>query len=159
HTRVGPDGALYVVDFYNQAAVHNDTRGPKHGAHNAAVRPDRDHHLARIWRVQHKEAKPTPAPELASANPSDWVAALHNPNGWARMTAHRLLLDNNAGDTAPALQKVVREGKGYAPIHALWLLNDFGKLDESTLLAAADSDDVGIRKNALKVIAENESLK
>jgi putative membrane-bound dehydrogenase-like protein len=28
HTRVGPDGALYVVDFYNQAVVHNDTRGP-----------------------------------------------------------------------------------------------------------------------------------
>ena len=42
HTRVGPDGALYVVDFYNQAAIHNDTRGPAHGAHNAASRPDRE---------------------------------------------------------------------------------------------------------------------
>ena len=27
-TRIGPDGALYVLDFYNQAVVHNDTRGP-----------------------------------------------------------------------------------------------------------------------------------
>ena len=40
HARVGPDGAMYVVDFYNQIAVHNDTRGPKHGPHNAAIRPD-----------------------------------------------------------------------------------------------------------------------
>ena len=57
-TRVGPDGALYVVDFYNQAVIHNDTRGPIHGPANAAVRPDRDHYFGRIWKVQHKEAKP-----------------------------------------------------------------------------------------------------
>ncbi|MDI1312462.1 PVC-type heme-binding CxxCH protein [Prosthecobacter sp.] len=56
--RVGPDGALYVVDFYNQAVIHNDTRGPIHGPANAAVRPDRDHYFGRIWKVQHKQAKP-----------------------------------------------------------------------------------------------------
>ncbi len=38
-TRVGPDGALYVVDFYNQAVIHNDTRGPLHGPANAADPP------------------------------------------------------------------------------------------------------------------------
>lgn len=54
--RVGPDGALYVVDFCNQAVIHNDTRGPTHGPANAAVRPDRDHYYGRIWKVQHKEA-------------------------------------------------------------------------------------------------------
>ena len=56
--RVGPDGALYVIDFYNQAVIHNDTRGPIHGPANAAVRPDRDHYYGRIWKVNHKEAKP-----------------------------------------------------------------------------------------------------
>ncbi len=56
--RVGPDGALYVVDFYNQAVIHNDTRGPIHGPANAAVRPDRDHYFGRVWKVQHKQAKP-----------------------------------------------------------------------------------------------------
>jgi putative membrane-bound dehydrogenase-like protein len=59
--RVGPDGALYVVDFCNQAIIHNDTRGPTHGPANAAVRPDRDHYYGRIWRVQHKNARPAPA--------------------------------------------------------------------------------------------------
>ena len=33
--RLGPDGALYVVDFCNQAVIHNDTRGPVHGPANA----------------------------------------------------------------------------------------------------------------------------
>lgn len=62
--RVGPDGALYVVDFYNQAVIHNDTRGPVHSQSNAAVRPDRDHYFSRIWKVQHKEAKTLPAVAL-----------------------------------------------------------------------------------------------
>jgi len=55
--RTGPDGALYVVDFCNQAVIHNDTRGPTHGPANAAVRPDRDHYYGRIWKVNHKQAK------------------------------------------------------------------------------------------------------
>ena len=65
-TRVGPDGALYVVDFYNQAVIHNDTRGPLHGPANAAVRPDRDHYFGRIWRVQHKQATKLDVPVLES---------------------------------------------------------------------------------------------
>ena len=63
-TRVGPDGALYVVDFYNQAVIHNDTRGPQHEPANAAVRPDRDHYFGRIWRVQHKQATKLAVPVL-----------------------------------------------------------------------------------------------
>ena len=30
-TQIAPDGSMYIADFYNQAVVHNDTRGPKHG--------------------------------------------------------------------------------------------------------------------------------
>ena len=68
-TRVGPDGALYIVDFYNQAVIHNDTRGPLHGPANAAVRPDRDHQFGRIWRVQHKQSARPAVPVLNRARP------------------------------------------------------------------------------------------
>jgi putative membrane-bound dehydrogenase-like protein len=157
HTRVGPDGALYVIDFYNQAAIHNDTRGPKHGAHNAAVRPDRDHHLGRIWRVQHKEAKSLPNANLTSGNHKDWVAALNHPNGAIRMNAARLIEDNNAADVAPDLQQLVQKGSGYGRINGLWLLNTLGKLDDATLTAALAADDAGLRKNGFRLISENES--
>ena len=58
--RIGPDGALYVIDFYNQAVIHNDTRGPVHNNVNAAVRPDRDHYFGRVWRVDNLQAKAAP---------------------------------------------------------------------------------------------------
>lgn len=74
--RVGPDGALYVVDFCNQAVIHNDTRGPTHGPANAAVRPDRDHYYGRIWKVQHKEAKQVSARATADSTGTQGSAAL-----------------------------------------------------------------------------------
>lgn len=76
--RVGPDGALYIVDFCNQAVIHNDTRGPTHGPANAAVRPDRDHYYGRIWKVQHKEAKAPKKVETVTrgANPTQGSKAL-----------------------------------------------------------------------------------
>lgn len=90
-TRVGPDGALYVIDFYNQAVIHNDTRGPKHGPATAAVRPDRDHYFGRIWKVQHKEAKKIEVPVMDIMKPDSVKAALRSPNAHTGMTAMNLL--------------------------------------------------------------------
>jgi len=96
--RVGPDGALYVVDFYNQAVIHSDTRGPVHSQTNAAVRPDRDHYFSRIWKVQHKEAKALPAVALDRKNLPGLVAAIQtSPNAHVKKLALRLAQENHAG--------------------------------------------------------------
>jgi putative membrane-bound dehydrogenase-like protein len=106
-TRVGPDGALYIVDFYNQAVIHNDTRGPLHGPANAAVRPDRDHYFGRIWRVQHKQAQKLPAASLNRRDlPSLLRAMQTHPNAQVKQTAWRLAQENFAGD--PRLAKARR---------------------------------------------------
>ena len=98
-TRVGPDGALYVVDFYNQAVIHNDTRGPQHGPANAAVRPDRDHYFGRIWRVQHKQATKLAMPALNRADLPGLIRAIEtNPNAQVRQTAWRLAQENHGSD-------------------------------------------------------------
>jgi putative membrane-bound dehydrogenase-like protein len=93
HMREGPDGAMYVLDFYNQAVVHNDTRGPEHGPTNFAKRPDRDHMHGRIWRVQHKRAQKLPRLDLARMDEPQLAGALGSPNGWTRTTAERLIVE------------------------------------------------------------------
>ena len=93
--RVGPDGALYVVDFYNQAVIHNDTRGPLHSPSNAAVRPDRDHYFSRIWRVQHQDAKVLPAVALDRKDLPGLLRAIEtSPNVHVKKTALRLAQEN-----------------------------------------------------------------
>ena len=108
-TRVGPDGALYVIDFYNQAVIHNDTRGPLHGPANAAVRPDRDHYFARIWRVQHKEARKLAVPQLDRRNLAALIKTIEtSPNAHVKKTAWRLVRENHGAAGAKALAAIRR---------------------------------------------------
>lgn len=106
-TRVGPDGALYVIDFYNQAVIHNDTRGPLHGPANAAVRPDRDHYFGRIWRIQHRQARTLAVPALDRADLPALIRAIEtSPNAHVRHTAWRLAREQHGGD--PRVAKMAR---------------------------------------------------
>ena len=106
-TRVGPDGALYIIDFYNQAVIHNDTRGPAHGPANAAVRPDRDHYFGRIWRVQHKQARRLDVPVLDRRDLASLIRVMEtSPNAHVKHTAWRLAHEHFASD--PRLAQVRR---------------------------------------------------
>lgn len=139
--RIGPDGALYVVDFYNQAVIHNDTRGPKHGPANAAVRPDRDHFFSRIWRIQHKDAKKISIPALEKGDIKGLTAALKNPNAQTRMTAYRLLRE--AG-------QVVEVENGTKPLAAYNKFKDVSTAAQrEELIAAFAAADDNWTKSAL----------
>ena len=158
HSRVGPDGAIYLVDFYNQIAVHNDTRGPAHGAHNAAARPDRDHHFTRLWRIQHKEAQPLPAFDLNLKNPAKLVEMLDHPNGWVRTTANRLLSEGAGRSVADVLKhQAVKASTAYGRIQALWVLHNLNLINGDMLVAAARDPDAVVRKNAMRIASERDN--
>ncbi|MEQ1894953.1 MAG: PVC-type heme-binding CxxCH protein, partial [Planctomycetota bacterium] len=152
HLRVGPDGALYVLDFYNQAAVHNDTRGPQHGPTNAAVRPDRDHMHGRIWRIQHRAARTLPPGAAAGAKGDELLAALAHPNRWQRMDAARRLAEQRepAPKTVAKLVGLATQAdEPLARIHALWLLAQRDPEELAGVLPRAMRDPVAaVRKNA-----------
>jgi uncharacterized protein len=154
-TRVGPDGALYILDFYNQAVIHNDTRGPRHNNVNAAVRPDRDHYFGRIWRVQHKEAKKLTAPNLAKSSAGDLVKALEHPNRHVRMNAHRLLVEQGGTKAVGRLQNIISESKAApAKVHALYVLGALDELKPAVLTAAAADSAPAVRKAAFAAVAQ-----
>jgi len=147
-TQIGPDGALYIADFYNQAVVHNDTRGPKHGPFNAAVRPDRDHEHGRIWRLQHKQARAMADADFSST--AGLIKALEHPNRWDRLTAQRLLVERGAGagELAALLKSTSRPE---TKVIALWTLQRLGKITESELVASLNDAEAGVRKNAARI--------
>ncbi len=161
HHRVGPDGAMYIVDFYNQAVSHNDIRmpGSYHGPGNAAVRPDRDQTMGRIYRVQHDEAVQYDPPRLHEAGPAELVEKLAHPNQWFRMTAQRLLVERRpAGVTAELLSMARSHESHLARLHALWTLEHLNRLDDEVLVAALEDSHHGVRRTAQRVAAERGSL-
>lgn len=154
HLRTGPDGALYVLDFYNQAAVHNDTRGPEHGPTNAAVRPDRDRLHGRIWRIDHRDARGTFDTSLADLGAEELLPSLAHPNAWQRRTAHRLIAESAAGEALlePVFDVSHHSASPAARVHALWLLARLGGTEE-LFLPTLDDPDPGVRRNAVLALA------
>jgi putative membrane-bound dehydrogenase-like protein len=168
--RVGPDGALYIVDFCNQAVIHNDTRGPTHGPANAAVRPDRDHYYGRIWKVQHKEAKKVEVVKMDKADKAGVIQTLRSAtDSHTKKQALRLLAEidpNTNYATNDRSKSSLLEIAGAAnspfgppPASVAKIVSDFEKASDdwtrSALIAAIANHPQGTGQNtAMEAIAE-----
>ena len=158
---IGPDGAMYVLDFYTPVVTHNDTRGPQHSKSGASVRPDRDQYFGRIYRIQHNSAPNWSATDLTTADAATLVTAFKHPNRVVRFNARRILsekADTLGKQAMPALTAMATT-EPFAParILALWSLHHLEQLSEKTLNSAFQSPDPAIRKNAM-LIAESAGI-
>ncbi|HWE38175.1 MAG TPA: PVC-type heme-binding CxxCH protein, partial [Isosphaeraceae bacterium] len=156
---VGPDGQVWVIDWYNYIVQHNPTpRGFKTGRGAAYETPLRDRVHGRIYRIIYEGAKPSTISKLDPADAKGLVAALSNDNMFWRLHAQRLLVERGKADVVPDLVKLV-EGRaldaiGLDPgaIHALWTLRGLGALGEGAgrdaAVAALKHPSAGVRRNA-----------
>ncbi len=168
---VGPDGAVWVVDWYSYIIQHNPTpKGATNGSGNAYETPLRDFTHGRIYRVGYKGA-PNYAPmALSKERPEELVAALKNTNMFWRMTAQRLLIERNNKDIVPQLIALVNDqsldeiGNNPAAIHALWLLNGLNVLDGSdqnalaAVVQALKHPAPAVRKTAIQVMPSTSAV-
>ena len=139
----GPDGALYVADFYNKIIGHYEV---------PLLHPGRDRERGRLWRIVYRGALLNPAiaqdaaglvKELASGNPTRRSLALNDLCDRIGKPAIELL--KKAADApANALQKT----------NALWALHRFNALDSTALIAATKDTDPLVRTHALRIAHE-----
>ncbi len=157
----GPDGAMYILDFYTPVVAHNDTRGPQHSKSGASVRPDREHYFGRIYRIQHESAPTLVHPDLSKADASGLVSAFRHPSKAVRFNAIRVLMDRDEATQAAAVPLLVKLAEGDAMpesrIQALWALQRLGRLTGAQLAVAAASPEASVRKNAF-LVAESGKL-
>jgi putative heme-binding domain-containing protein len=93
--KFGPDGALYLCDWFN----------PIIGHYQASFRdPNRDKTHGRIWRVTAKDRPLTKSPEFANASVVELLDHLQSPDRWTRRFAKRLLADRPAEQVTAALK-------------------------------------------------------
>ncbi len=169
HSEVGPDGALWVADWYNYIIQHNPVpKGFQNGKGNAYVNPLRDRTHGRIYRVIWEGAKPSEIKKLDKNNPDDLIKGLKSDNMFWRMTAQRLIVESGNKAIAPKLYDLIRDTKldgiGLNPtaIHALWTLHGLGLLDGSNAEALTVAEGAlkhpaaGVRKAAAQVLPSTD---
>lgn len=80
--KMGPDGALYIADWYNPIIQHGevDFRDER-----------RDHTNGRIWRVSAKGRALCPKVDYARASVEELITLLKEPEQWVRLEARNEL--------------------------------------------------------------------
>ncbi len=133
---VGPDGQVWLIDWYNYIVQHNPTpQGFETGAGNAYETNLRDKTHGRIYRVVYKPSRPSPINRLDPADESQLVAALASDNLFWRLTAQRLLIERGKQAIVPRLIAMVADeaqdelGLNVGAIHGLWTLAGLGALE------------------------------
>lgn len=121
--KMGPDGALYIADWYNPIIQHGevDFRDPR-----------RDKTHGRIWRVTAKGRDLVKPPKLVDSTIPELLDALKAPEQWTRQMAKRVLKERGAEKVLPELKKWVRAQDHKAAnyqhwmVEGLWLLQALG---------------------------------
>ena len=170
HAEVGPDGAVWILDWYNFIVQHNPTpEGFETGAGNAHINPLRDRQHGRIYRLAYRAAPPYTPITLSKDDPDALVEALRHDNMFWRTTAQRLLVERGETDVLDDLYRLVRDrrvdalGLNGAALHALWTMHGLGALDganEEALAvatAALAHPAAGVRKAAMQVLPKTEA--
>lgn len=168
---VGPDGNVWLVDWYNIVVQHNPTpAGFETGERGAYVTPLRDKTHGRIYRIVRTNGKSKPAPVgLDSQDPAGLVAALRSDNMLWRLHAQRLLIERGQHDVLPALieltknQDVDSVGLNPGAIHALATLHGLGALDGKhddatrACVAALSHTASGVRRVACEFLPKSDA--
>ena len=169
---VGPDGQVWMIDWYNIIVQHNPIpKGFMAGSGGAYETELRDKRHGRVYRLVYKDGKPSAVLNLTGASPEKLIEALKSDNMLWRNHAQRLLVERGGKDVIPALIQLINDpgvdsiGLNTAAIHALWAVADLGGLDGSdsaantAVVKALSHTSAGVRKNALMVLPRNaESL-
>ena len=148
---VGPDGALYLLDYYRRVIEHSEWTTREVYESDAVYEGNEQGRIYRIVPDSLPHA-PTRDLRLGEASDEELVKNLDNPNAWWRTTAQRLLVDRNSPDSVPMLGRLFRDtGSGAARVHVLWTLAGMGRLDVSLIEEALDDSVAGVRENALRL--------
>jgi putative membrane-bound dehydrogenase-like protein len=150
HASIGPDGALYIVDFYRPVietprSLPDDMK---------AKLPLETQKRGRIWRVVPEAAGGFAGkkPRMSQDSSADLVAHLDDPNIWWRFNAQRVLIERREKPAVPALHKLATEAAhDFGRAHAMWTLRGLSALNDDEIAAGLAEGSVVLKCQSLRL--------
>jgi putative heme-binding domain-containing protein len=151
--KMGPDGAIYIADWYNPIIQHGevDFRDPR-----------RDQTHGRIWRITAKGRSLSPPLHLVDADVPTLLEALKAPEEWTRLHAKRVLKSRGRGvlvELQSWLQHLDTNDANYEHnlLEALWTFEHFNEPNAELLRKLLVAKDYHVRAAAVRVLTNWQS--
>ncbi len=139
----GPDGGLYIIDWYDPRACHGQT--PEH------------RETGRIYKITYGDPKKVDV-NLARLASAELVKLQLSPNDWYVRHARRILQERGPDPEAhKALLAILRDNPDPArKLRALWALHATGGAPEPLLLDLLKHDHEYVRGWAIQLLCEEK---
>ena len=149
--KVGPDGCLYVIDWYDRYHCYQDAGRDPQGV---------DRSKGRIYRISYGDPPNVPAFDLQKMSRRQLIKLLAHPNVWWRRQAQRVLDEEFDASLVPELQKMALDTSESTPahMHALWLLVSQHQLDAAFHLKVLASQDEPTRNWGVRAVGEMQRV-
>ncbi|MCF6310886.1 MAG: c-type cytochrome [Verrucomicrobiales bacterium] len=151
--QAGPDGALYIVDWFNPIINH----------YQVSLRhPDRDYEHGRIWRLTAKDKKLTQAPKLDGLSAEELFPYFKSSDRWTRDQVERLLMDMPRDKVAAPLsqwsQSLDPKKDAHALLEAAGVLEAHNAITPALLEQLVASPEPLTRAVAARIISRSHPL-
>jgi putative membrane-bound dehydrogenase-like protein len=144
-----PNGTLLIIDMYRETIEH-PVSIPEPIKKHLDLTSGKDR--GRLYELLADGPRPLRKPSLSKAPTAELVPLLADPDGWWRETAQRLLIEREAVDAAPALEKLAQDRPtALGRMHALWTLDALGVLKTSYIGMALADPEPRVRERAAKL--------
>ncbi len=137
----GPDGSVYVADWYDKRANHVDPID------------NWDKTNGRIYKIELKGTKQPVPFDLTKKSSAELVELLKHSNKWWRNEARSLLVEQDAKESIPALRKLTEE-TGPVALEATWALHQVGGIDDDLTLKLLGHANEHVRAWAVRFVGD-----
>ncbi|QEC51357.1 putative membrane-bound dehydrogenase-like protein [Anseongella ginsenosidimutans] len=143
---LGPDGALYIADFYNRIIGHYEV---------PLDHPARDRIRGRIWRITYK-GNSEEVEDWTRAGVKELLEGFGHSNLKVRLKVANELVQRIGREAIEPLKKMLagQELDAQKYVHALWALYRLDALESQAVQKAAAHEDPLIRIHIMRILAE-----
>lgn len=143
----GPDGAVYIADWYDSRLSHVDPRDTW------------DKSSGRIYRIRNKSVPAGVKPvDIGACSDQQLIELLSHPARWFRQQALAEFGNRHSASVVKPLQALLSGSQGQTALEALWALNLSGGFTDTAAMIGISHTDPFVRMWTVRLCGDNPTM-